>query len=424
MPEAHSRFSASRFEQRMLCPGSEAMERGKPDSSSVYADEGTAAHTLAAWCLDETKDAVAYLGRNIEVGERTFVVDEDMAAHVQTYVNSIREYAKHADVMLVERKVNYSDALGCAPDDGWGTSDTIVMTGRELQSHDLKYGRGNAVEAEDNVQLKLYGLGALAEIEALGETADMVRLVIHQPRLQAAPKEWTLSVDELRAFGSVASKARQRVEEATEAYPSADWHDTYTTAGEKQCRYCKAKATCPTLRASVAETVARDGAAATPEEFADLVLNAPTESSGDNGARWLSACLAKVDMIEDWCKAVRAETERRLLAGDDVPGYKLVQGRRGDRSWSDAAEAEKMLKTFRLKTDEMYKLSLISPTTAEKLHKAETIGKRQWPKLAELIVQPDGKLHVAPVSDKREAVKVTPVVDDFADMSTSVDDLA
>ena len=85
-------------------------------------------------------------------------------------------------------------------------------------------------------------------------------------------------------------------------------------------------------------------------------------------APWLAACLGKVDLIEDWCKAVRAEVENRLASGQEVPGYKLVAGKRGNRAWGDPVAVEDLLKNrFRLKTEEMYDFKLISPTSAEKL---------------------------------------------------------
>ena len=127
----------------------------------------------------------------------------------------------------------------------------------------------------------------------------------------------------------------------------------------------------------------------------------------------IAVALSKVDMIEDWCAAVRAEAHRRLTAGDDVPGYKLVQGKRGNRSWSDAAAAEEALKAYRLKTEEMYDLKLISPTSAEKLAKSKVIGPRQWPKLQALITQTEGKPAVAPASDSRPSITVAPVEDAF-----------
>jgi hypothetical protein len=132
---------------------------------------------------------------------------------------------------------------------------------------------------------------------------------------------------------------------------------------------------------------------------------------------WLAACMDKADLIEDWVKAVRAEVERRLMAGQQVPGYKVVQGKMGHRKWADPATAEATMKTMRLKESEMYDFKLISPTTAEKLAKAKTIGPRQWPQLKELITQTQGKPHVAPESDPRLALTLTPVVDEFQDVS-------
>ena len=78
-----------------------------------------------------------------------------------------------------------------------------------------------------------------------------------------------------------------------------------------------------------------------------------------------------------------------------------------------AAEAEAVLKSMRLKTEELYDLSLISPTTAEKRAKAGIIGPRQWPKIQPLIVQPEGKPSVAPVSDPRPAISIAASAEDF-----------
>ena len=97
-----------------------------------------------------------------------------------------------------------------------------------------------------------------------------------------------------------------------------------------------------------------------------------------------------------------------------MPGYKLVQGKRGARQWADPAEAEKVLREqFRLPIEKAYDLKLISPTTAEKLAKAGEIGPRQWAKVIPLIVQRDGAPSVAPVSDSRPAITVQPVAEAF-----------
>jgi hypothetical protein len=76
------------------------------------------------------------------------------------------------------------------------------------------------------------------------------------------------------------------------------------------------------------------------------------------------------------------------------------------------------MRAIRLKVEEMFDLSLISPTSAEKLTKTGVIGPRQWPRLQALIVQSSGSPSVAPVSDKRAAIEVKPTLSGFNDIST------
>jgi hypothetical protein len=44
---AHAKLGPSGAHRWMSCPGSIVLEEDVPDRSSVYADEGTAAHMLA-----------------------------------------------------------------------------------------------------------------------------------------------------------------------------------------------------------------------------------------------------------------------------------------------------------------------------------------------------------------------------------------
>src|SRR3569832_1840129 len=123
-----------------------------------------------------------------------------------------------------------------------------------------------------------------------------------------------------------------------------------------------------------------------------------------------------IDLIEAWCKAVRAQAEVELLAGCVVSGFLLVCGLKGARSWGDEAAAEVVMKSMRLKQDEMYTFKLISPTTAEKLLKE---NPKRWNKLQTFITQSEGGLSVAPLSDKRPAVVIEPVADDFQDLTAT-----
>jgi len=408
---AHSKFSASAATRWMACPGSIVLSAGLPDSSSKYAEEGTQAHALLEVCL--THDGP---------DDKVLVADPEMWAAVKTALANIREMTQGADLLLAETRVNYASYLGVPEADGFGTSDVIAIVDDEMQVHDYKHGRGVEVDAENNEQMMLYGLGALNAYE---DVADLktVRLVIHQPRIKSAPSEWSISVDDLKAWGLSTARsaaASVLVAEQTRNHPAtlaSDWEQTMLRPGEDQCRFCKAKATCPALRAEVIDTVFA-GMPATVDEFETAEVTQPVEA---NSPVWLSAAMAKADLIEDWLKAVRAEVERRLLAGQAVPGYKLVQGKQGNRAWVDKAQAEEMLKGFRLKVEEMYDLSLISPTSAEKLAKAEVIGPRQWKKAEALITRAPGKPSVVPLSDKREALVVGPVADEFTTVGADAD---
>ena len=189
------------------------------------------------------------------------------------------------------------------------------------------------------------------------------------------------------------------------------WEETFLRPNDKSCKFCKAKATCPALRADATQTF-RGTTLATPDEFSEVEV-IPVVAESDE--KWLGAVLAKADLIEDWLKAVRAEVERRLLAGLPVPGYKVVQGKRGNRAWGDSEAAEAQLKAMRLKVEEMYDLKLISPASAEKLTKgdAPVIGPRQWTKVKALITQSEGRPSVAPQSDPRPALVIKPLADEF-----------
>jgi hypothetical protein len=379
----HAKLSPSGAHRWMRCPASPTLEAQFEDESSVYAAEGTLAHLLASEELDGTKPAAERIGEKHTIDGFDFVVDKLMVAYVEDYVKLVREYAE-GGILLVEQRVPIDHLTG--ETDATGTSDAVIVHADEnrLTIVDLKYGMGVKVMAADNEQAMMYALGALERYEQLADFTD-VCMVIHQPRLNSVSEHW-IRVDDLMAFAD-------KVREAAELTKAAV---TTMVPGEKQCKFCKAKSSCKALQDIVDETVDE---IATPDDFADL---------GDNA---LSVAMGRVELIEQWCKGVRAEVERRLTKGIEVTGYKLVEGRKGNRAWSDAKDAEKRLSAV-LKRDEMYEEKFISPATAEKLLKKDPEGLAL---LDELTHRPEGKLSVAPVTDKRPVKATTAVADDFAD---------
>lgn len=432
MKTAHALLAPSGAERWMTCIGAPAMEANCPDETTEYADEGTAAHALAAMCLTTKNDPAAYEGRMLTVingvyipnpglpGEngspmtatevvareihvpgvlREFVVDDSMIENVRTYVNSIREYAMLGQ-LHIEQRLSISHITG--EKDAEGTSDAVItcIAQRELGVHDLKYGMGVQVFAERNPQLMMYALAALAEFDPTGEDYDNVRLVIHQPRLGHLD-EWVCPVTTLLAwaYNEAKPKAAQALIVLKSGVTSSDLH-----ASEAACRFCKAKATCPELARTVSEAVFGDFAVV--EEAKEAT---PVKLEGMPTVV-LSVAMSKLEMIEDWCKAVRAKTDSLLHSGEPVPGWKLVVGKKGNRKWGDESAVIKLLKGMRLKITEMYKMTVLTPTAAEKFLKPTP---KRWAQLVPLITQEPGSAHVAPEKDTRPAYVVPNAADDF-----------
>lgn len=399
-PITHAVLSASGAHRWMACAGSIAAEADLPDSSSEYADEGTAAHELAAWALTTGKDARERMGVVYRVGARDFTVDADMADAVQTYVDYVRHLG---GTLLVEQQVPIGAYT--LEHDATGTADAVVLLDDELVVVDLKYGRGIRVDARDNPQLQMYALGAVAAFNIVHDF-ERVRMVIVQPRLNHISED-VLTLDELYSFGERVTAAAKRTREPNAA----------RVAGAEQCRWCKAKPTC--------ETTAREVLSAISDDFVDLTqpvapqLQAHTSVNADNAA--LGYLYGALELIEGWCTAVRDRVRDELTAGRAVPGYKLIAGRRGARQWRDKDEAETALKALRLRKTQIYKMTPISPTDTDRLLKEGTIGTQRWTRLQKLVKQSAGAHAIVPLHDPRPAIDMAPSAEGLEAQGAQVD---
>lgn len=408
---AHAKLSPSAASRWLRCPGSIAalsLLPTKDDRGSVYAEEGTAAHELAAWTLESKhKTAAAFVGRKTENG---WEVDEDMCEYVQEYVNSVLSHVRGGE-LLVEVKVDFSRTIGIP--ESFGTADAIILDGKRMEVRDLKYGRGTPVYAEDNEQLIMYALGALELFDMLDEIQE-VTMGIHMPR-RYGESDWTITKAELvQRAEDIASRAQNAVSIQQQVQAGTltvnDMYDKgLLIAGEKQCRWCDFKAGCPALGNSVLELttngqhgmldigVGRGGAVKVQIE--DCTKEVGHMDDGDV----IGDLMAATDMVEQWVSAVRQRAMDMMLEGYPVKGYKLVQGRKGPRKWSDKGEAEELMKSMRLKQADMYSFNVKSPTQLEKVLKG---SPRRWNRLQTLVTQSDGGYNVAPLSDKRQPITV------------------
>lgn len=323
-----------------------------------------------------------YIGQSVPVlnddgtMRRTFEVDDDMANYVQVYLDSIADKMMDTSVLLVEQRVDTglrSMLYGPIA----GTADAIVLefTAQEIITNDLKYGRGVRVDAPDNPQLRLYSLGAIRAVRELGFDVIgwKVRSVIHQPRLDHYSDE-VITVAELEAWA----------ERVKTIVAMIDAGDSTLTPHDSACKFCPAKATCPALAKLTLDSVMSEF-----KDVADLT---------DWG---LGKALDKLELIEQWCDAIRKAARVELDAGRPIAGWKLVEGRAGNRVWSNPEAAEELMKEkFRMTVDEMYEKKLISPTKAEKVMK--DVPKR-WGQLCALISRAAASLQIVKDTDPRPA---------------------
>lgn len=444
---AHAFLSPSGAAGWMRCNAKPYRERDFPDQGNEASDEGTAAHYLLEQCLEQNVDAAHFNGLRIKVEDGktefhtsgAFPVGPDMTREIQKVLDLARSDAEGATI-YPEQQLAIEQFTG--EKGATGTADMVIVRGKTLRVRDLKYGRGVQVFAEGNEQLLLYGGAALDEFDLMGEI-ETLELCIDQPRLNHFDT-WTLSVADARCI-------LESIKETASLILTTEPENLEAMPGDKQCRFCKASATCAERTAFTMETIVGEfvdlekgfvkvempqaekllaqSFGVTPKAIAyhetesredgayflahftvkkpsiRPALEAATERLTTDSDERLATLMDAADMLEGFAKAVRAETERRLLAGKFTDArYKLVEGRMGNREFEDEEVAEAEMKAMRLKVDEMYNKKLISAPQAEKLLKES--NPRKWAKLQKLIVQRQGKPSVAPASDKRPALSV------------------
>lgn len=233
----HSTLAPSAAERWLSCPASIRMSEAVPEGpDSVYAREGTAAHALAElMARDQLLNTVtgAQLKKALEAWREEFDISPDaeaeMAEHGQAYVDYLRsrlEAGENSKLLLEQR-------LPTGVPDCWGTSDAVIVSPTVAESVDYKYGLGVRVEAQDNPQLRLYGIGALEAFGDLLGEVELVRLTIFQPRLGHVDTE-ELAASDLRAWrDSILPIAEQALGPDAPFGPS-----------EEACRWCPASGRC------------------------------------------------------------------------------------------------------------------------------------------------------------------------------------
>ena len=372
MPDVHALLGPSGAKRWMSCPPSARLEESFPEEESDYAAEGTLAHNLAEQILRYNNGEIskkALTGRlNKLKAEPRYSQEmqdyiEDYANRVWEAVNEVKAVCPDA-LVLFEQRLDFSEYVP----DGFGRGDVVIVADDMVNVIDLKYGKGVGVSAENNPQLRLYGLGAYLEHSMLYDIRR-VRMTIIQPRLENISTE-ELTAEELLAWAETEVKPKAELAYAGEGEFSVGDH----------CRFCRARKICR-ARAEKNLELAK-------YEFMDPPLLADEE---------IGEVLQKADELAHWVKDVTDYALAEALKGKKFDGWKLVEGS-SRRKYSDQAEAEAVLTAAGYAPEAIRKpIELIGLTEMTKL-----LGKRKFEELlSELLIKPEGKPTLVPESDKR-----------------------
>jgi len=425
VPTAHARLSPSGSKRWFACPGSLVLEAAYPNKSNEYSDEGTACHEVAAWALREPdRVPAARTGEYIKVSgeheEPRFVrFTEALADMVDAEVRTMRVLMEGALAVFIEHRVDFSSIVGVP--NQFGTLDIgIVTSDGELQIRDFKFGH-TPVEVAENTQLLIYGV-ALYEELSLTYDISGIRLGIHQPRARGLT-EWTCTAKWLAEEFAPMLRAKvartQAAERDVTVMPPGTWEAEYLNPkpNEGECAWCKAMSGCPAYTRAVQEAIGADFEALAEMTVPEIVSRGPASRT---------VRMRAVGMVEDWCKAQRAEMEAHLLAGGTDPEFGLELGRQGPRKWIDPNEVLTLVREkMRLAKDVAFDWDLKSPTSFEKLSKtknekgdAMVLGPGQWKKLQAHITRSDPKPSVKPLKSIKVPYTVPkPDASDFTDLT-------
>lgn len=369
----HAILSASGAHRWLECTPAARLELEFKDQESTAAAQGTAAHNL---CEHKLKKAL-HIRSKRPVSEFN---DDEMEEHSDAYVEYVLEQLEEVKknckdpLVLIEERLDFS----CYVPEGFGTADTIIIGDKNLHIIDMKYGQGILVYAEDNPQMKLYALGALASYESLYDIEE-VTMHIFQPRRENV-SAWTISVDELKKWAENDLKVKAKMAfEGKGEYIPGDW-----------CTFCRAAVKC---RARADEKL----------RLAQSEFKLPPLLTDNE----IEEILSKLSDLTKWANDIVAyATDAAVNHGKEWSGFKVVEGR-SNRKYKDEDKIAEVAKANGYK--DIYRTSLITLTEMEKL-----MGKQKFKDiLGDFIIKPPGKPTLVPLSDKRQALNVSSAKTEF-----------
>lgn len=376
----HAVLSASGSHRWLNCTPSARLELEFENTGSEAAREGTAAHAL---CEHKLKRALHMRSRRPVSDYDSDEMEECTDAYVD-FVMEQYEAAKQVcedPVILIEQRLDFS----CYVPDGFGTGDCLIISDDRLHIIDFKYGMGVLVEAEDNPQMKLYALGALAVYDALYDIRE-VSMTIFQPRRENV-STWTIPVEDLKSWAENELKPRAKMAYDGEGeYIPGEW-----------CTFCRAAVRC---RARAEEKLKL---AQTEFRMPPLLTDAEIED-----------ILAVLPDLTKWANEITAYAlDAALNHGKEWNGFKVVEGR-SVRKYRDEAAVAEAAKEAGYK--DIYRQSLIPLTEMQRL-----MGKDKFEEiLGGLITKAPGRPTLVPKSDRRPAMNISNAINEFYEIKEDI----
>lgn len=385
-PVKHHPLGASGAYRWVPCPGSVKLSTLYPAGSSVYADEGTLAHEAAEQLIKTNKVAKKHRDK----------IDQFYADHpelgggsAETMIRSLEEYVAFVDEcvqdqlkadpaaqLMTEQRVDLDRWIP----GGFGTTDVAIIRSGYLHIIDLKYGKGVQVSAEDNPQLRLYALGSLYDLDPVYEV-ETVQMTIYQPRLDNISTA-TMSAKDLYDWGDKVIRPAADLAMTDDApFAAGDW-----------CIFCPARRDCRERAEHYLEL----------EDYKDKALLKPAE---------IGAILKDVAGLVKWAEDLKEGALTRCLQGEEIPGWKVVEGRSVRKYSGTEDEIVRQCEGAGYDRALLYEHKLLGITAMEGL-----LGKKQFAEiLGGYVEKPQGKPTLAPESDRRPALTGNNAAEDFAD---------
>lgn len=378
----HSTLSPSGAHRWIACTPSALLERQFPDVTSDAAQEGTLAHKLAELKLRNYCFMVDFGKKKFTAAVNKLKKEKLWQDEMDEYTGVYLDYVKGASLAFknqptvkLESRFELDAYIPHLPDEeeASGSADCVLIGGGVLHIIDFKYGKSpdGRMEAEGNPQLALYALGAYEAYKIL-YPIETIRMTIVQPRLSDGISEWECPLKELLAFGDyVKEKAALAIKGEGDFRPDP-----------KTCKWCRARGKCRARgdeKVKLAFAVGKKPPLITNEEMGQYLIQ------GADVAKWLSD-------LQD-CAL------KECLAGNEVPGWKAVEGR-GSRDWIDMDKAFTELKQSGIAEEVLWERKPLSLAQVEKV-----VGKKDFEEcVGSFVVKKPGKPALVIESDQREAI--------------------